>query len=332
MHAGQTQRLLNRAGLADDVDHGAPRADGTRAAQRKTDQRAHMVLELAGVGPLDAPVAGIVHPGRHLVGHQSVGGVEQLQRQHAHIVEPFHQPAQVALRRLFRVGIHIFRRRAGQPQNALVMHILHQRPEHHLPVPSTGGQHGQLPLEGHEPLHDQLPSAQCPPRLRHLHRRLQAILSLAVIAAGGGLGNGRQPDFPHRLRQRRLAVNHAERRRRNAQLAEQRLFPPAVLAVVEGVPPGQHRYASGFDGVHHGRIGVLALVGDHIGPVDQLLQSVHLIVMGEHVPQHGGGFVLREAVETELLPQRIAGHGEHAAQLAGTENADIAGNGRHGCS
>src|SRR5688500_13407600 len=55
--------------LPDEVQHrGMPAGPG--GAKRQPGNGAHMVLELAGLGPLDRPVAGVVNPGSHLVGNQ----------------------------------------------------------------------------------------------------------------------------------------------------------------------------------------------------------------------------------------------------------------------
>ena len=74
-----------------------------RRAQRSTEpsgsphDRPQVVLELAGLGALDRPVPGVVHARGDLVGEQPVADLEQLQRQHADVVEPVQQQPRVAL-------------------------------------------------------------------------------------------------------------------------------------------------------------------------------------------------------------------------------------------
>src|SRR3546814_2555734 len=67
-------------------------------AQRAAEHRAHVVLELRGFRAFDAPVAGVVHPRRELVGQQFAVAAEQLQREHADVVEFFGKPPRVVER------------------------------------------------------------------------------------------------------------------------------------------------------------------------------------------------------------------------------------------
>src|SRR5277367_2829805 len=73
--------------LADQVVHFGPAAPG-RGAERPAGDGADMLLELRGLGALDRPVAGIVHPRRDLVDDKPLVAVpvaddEHLDRQHA---------------------------------------------------------------------------------------------------------------------------------------------------------------------------------------------------------------------------------------------------------
>ena len=69
------------------------------AAQGQVEDGPQVVLELAGDGPLDGPVAGVVHAGRHLVGDQAAAVHEELDRQNAGVTKVSQHAAQVAGRR-----------------------------------------------------------------------------------------------------------------------------------------------------------------------------------------------------------------------------------------
>ena len=73
---GQFQYPFNVAVLADDINHAA-QAACLNVAQSVSADRANVILELAGHGAFDAPVAGIVHSGCHFVGYQSFRCFEQ---------------------------------------------------------------------------------------------------------------------------------------------------------------------------------------------------------------------------------------------------------------
>ena len=76
-----------RGVVADEVVHfdgfGAARGH----AQRQAADGADVVFELAGGRAFDGPVAGIVDARGHLVEHRAMRGGEELQRQHADIVQ-----------------------------------------------------------------------------------------------------------------------------------------------------------------------------------------------------------------------------------------------------
>ncbi len=72
--------------LADAVHHDAQPARGRRP-EGPPEDGAQVVLELAGVGSLDGPVAGVVDAGCDLVGEELTADFEQLDREHPDVVE-----------------------------------------------------------------------------------------------------------------------------------------------------------------------------------------------------------------------------------------------------
>ena len=94
---------------------------GARAAERQAGDGAHVVLELAGVGAFDGPVAGVVHARRHFVGDELAALHEELDGEHADVLEVLEQLARGALRlaRERRVAVG----RAREAQDAVAMHV-----------------------------------------------------------------------------------------------------------------------------------------------------------------------------------------------------------------
>src|SRR5262245_24641241 len=82
---------------ADDVQHCDITSRG-RVAQGEAEAGAQVVLELAGRGALDAPVAGVVHARRHLVGQHGVAAEEELDGEHADVLERLEGASDGALR------------------------------------------------------------------------------------------------------------------------------------------------------------------------------------------------------------------------------------------
>ena len=74
-------------------------AERRGAAERQAEDGAQVVLELARLGAFDRPVAGVVHARRHLVRDQLPLRDEELDREHADVVEVLEDALQVRLGR-----------------------------------------------------------------------------------------------------------------------------------------------------------------------------------------------------------------------------------------
>ena len=125
-------------------------AVGAQAAAR---DRAQMVLELARLGAFDRPVPRVVDARRHLVGEQLALVLEQLDREHADVVE--------RLERLCGDGDRLRRRalRAASgagaidsAQDAVAVHVFDERPVRGLAGAAARGEDRQLALERDERL------------------------------------------------------------------------------------------------------------------------------------------------------------------------------------
>src|SRR3546814_1291732 len=113
---------------------------------------------------------------RSLVGEQFAVAAEQLQREHADVVEFFGKPARVVERGRRRRIIHARRREAGREQ-AVDVPVLGQRSGAEFTVAAAHGDHAPIALERHEGFEAQ------PDGLRLRAQRLPG-------GVGGGTGFG----------------------------------------------------------------------------------------------------------------------------------------------
>lgn len=81
---GQNVRRFRK--IANQVDHGTV-TGGFRSAERKAEDGAEMVFELAGDRPFYRPVAGIVNARRHFVSEEEAPLLEKLDGQHADVLQ-----------------------------------------------------------------------------------------------------------------------------------------------------------------------------------------------------------------------------------------------------
>ena len=171
-----------------------------------------MVLELARLGAVDRPVPGVVDPRGKLVREQLAADVEQLDREHADVVEVVEQLRRDPLgSRLRRIPCRS--PRDGEDSAAVL--VLGERVERGRAVAPTRRDDRQLAVERDDRFR-QLVDAE---RLR----RLDDTLALAVVSEPARLHERRDTDLVHR----------AERSRCDPQPPEQLLLDEAVLSELE---------------------------------------------------------------------------------------------------
>ena len=117
METGNRQQGCAVRPGADDIDH-RRMALGRSAAQGCAHEGADMVLELAGGGAFDGPMAAVVHPRCQLVDHEAVMNLEEFDGEGADIGQFLQQAAGqdlgLALQRRRGAGC----RRAAEMQDA----------------------------------------------------------------------------------------------------------------------------------------------------------------------------------------------------------------------
>jgi hypothetical protein len=86
MRIGNGQNVRRFRKIANQVDHGTV-TGWSGGAERKAEDRAQMVFELAGDRPFDGPVAGIVNARRHFVSEEAALVLEKLDGQHADVLQ-----------------------------------------------------------------------------------------------------------------------------------------------------------------------------------------------------------------------------------------------------
>ena len=128
------------------------RGAGVGRAERQPEDRPQVVLELARLRALDRPVTGVVHARRDLVRQQLPADVEQLEREHADVLELVED-----LRRI-RLGDGLRRVRSGctrRPQDPVLVHVLDEWVETRLAEVAADGDQRQLAVERDALLQDQ---------------------------------------------------------------------------------------------------------------------------------------------------------------------------------
>ena len=183
----------------DEVDH---RAGGRRdgVPERQTADRAQVVLELRRRRPFDRPVAGVVDPRRELVAQQSLPHLEQLDREDAHVTEPFHHGERVPfghLPELVGDGRGGRRRDAEDP---VAMDVLDERVEARLAVAAADAEDRELPIERHERLQDRRHLPERAPRVRCVvhPRELDLARRRTRAVSSSGPPGRRRPRAPRR--------------------------------------------------------------------------------------------------------------------------------------
>ncbi|CMH90974.1 Uncharacterised protein [Mycobacterium tuberculosis] len=135
---------------AEHIGHHRHGHHGVAVAERVVQDRAQMLLELAGARPVDGPVPGIMWPHRELVDQQRpVGRLEQLDGEHADHTEFVGQLQRQPLRRGGQVVGQRRRRRDHQHTRAVTLHRLDHRPRRTLAERRTRHQCRQLAAQVH---------------------------------------------------------------------------------------------------------------------------------------------------------------------------------------
>src|SRR5690606_40524180 len=114
-------------------------------------------------------------------------------------------------------------------QDAGFMRIRAQRIETCFACSAAYGDDGDLATEVDESFVDERRRAELLPGGRHVLRAAQETLSAPVISHAARLEYARQSDAAHRGLQIVQRVDRLERRRRDAELAEQRLLVQTIL-------------------------------------------------------------------------------------------------------
>src|SRR5579863_5194639 len=154
-------------------------------AQRQAGHGAHMVLELAGHGAFDGPVARVVDPGSHFIRDQPPTVHEELDGQYPDIVKGFEHARQARGRGTReRRGVP---GREREPQYARGVIVAIERIERDLATAAACTDDRHFIVERHELFIQQRHAAELPPGASAILRLAQHTLSLAVVAEAAGL-------------------------------------------------------------------------------------------------------------------------------------------------
>ena len=135
VRSGNREQALVRRDSSDEVDHDAPAARLGRA-ERETEDRAQVILELARLGAVDRPVPGVVHARSELVRQELPAGVEELDREHADVAELVEETRRDLLRlTLWRSPARARETRRGSRRGARSRRADRRRSRPSRPVP-----------------------------------------------------------------------------------------------------------------------------------------------------------------------------------------------------
>jgi hypothetical protein len=200
--------------------------------------------------------------------------------------------------------------------------VFRQRITGHGAIAAARRDQRHLALERHQPLQQCRCVTQFTGRDFDIGSRAQQPLALAVIAEPAGLEQRGQPQCHHGCRQPGSAIDHLERRRCHAELAEQRLLVQPVLrrrqrprAGMDRHPAGEHLQAACRD--------VLEIEGHHIDLPSQFEQCALIVVIGDQQFAQGPGAGVGGRVEKhKLVRPGQPGQRQHPRQLPATDDAD----------
>ena len=164
-----------------------------RRHQRRTDQRAHLQFELRLVAGVQAVVAGVVRPRRHLVGDQpAVAQHEKLDAQHADVVHRRGQPTRCA----HGLGLHGIanpeRRHRGHRQDAAAVQVVLHRQVDRVARAIARHDHADFVRQRQQRFKHAAHAAERAPAIAQFGHRRDAKLALAVVAEAGRLQHAGQ--------------------------------------------------------------------------------------------------------------------------------------------
>ena len=282
-----------------------------------------MVLELAGLGALDGPVAGVVHPRGDLVGQELATHVEELHREHADVVQVDEQARREIFAASLERGVEAGCRSSADAEDAALVVVLDQGPARDVAVEPAHGQHRQLPVERHQLFQDQRRITQVGPRVVEVGRRAHDALSLAVVPTASGLEHrGQAAHLVDGALEPGPVVDRRERGRADAEPAERLLLDQTVLRDLERPGARVHGHGGGEEADRSGRH-TLPLVGRDPCVERDLPEGGLVPERPDHEIAHRLRRGLRRRVqEAEAEAERDAGQGEHAPELAAAEHRD----------
>ena len=135
---------------------------------------------------------GVVHARRHFVGDQLAALHEELDGQHADVLEMFEQLARRALRLARERGVAVGR--AREAQDAVAMHVEIEWIEGDVAIGAAHRDDRHLGVEGHEVFVEQRRLAERLPGAIEIRGLAQHELALAVVAHAPRLEHAGQAD------------------------------------------------------------------------------------------------------------------------------------------
>jgi hypothetical protein len=294
------------------------------AARGEAAENPQLLFELRGLAGVDGVVAGIVGTRRHFVDEEpSVAGEEKLHREQSAIVEGLGHAqgdgADLVEETRLETGGH-----DGDVEDVVAVEILGRIVGKGAARSVAHHEHGQFGGEVDALLEHGTRGGEGGPDRLGIARAGHGKLTLAVIAELGGLEDATV------LRQRGeggaellRVLDHGEARAGNAVLLEETLFPLAMLADRNRLGAGHEGDLCG-DRLEEGTGDVLELDRGDLGPLEEGGEPGGRVegLLDDMVGHSGGSGVGAADPGDDAIAHAAGGQGEHATELAATENAD----------
>src|SRR5712692_9306171 len=281
-----------------------------------------MVLELAGDGAFDGPVAGIVDARSHFVDEKLSLMFKEFKGEDADVFQGFEDTVGGSFGGALNIGIEARGGRERQTEDAAAMVIFDELVNGGFAVAGADREDGEFTSERDETLEDEFHGRQLGLGLGDILRGAKNPLAFAVIPHTRSLQNGGKADHCYGGVELAGIRNGGEFGSGDTEFAKERFFGEAVLRSFEsgrrrihgntlGEEPG------GFDG------NVFEFVGDQLEAAGESFEGGMIgVISGDALGDAAYRGFGRRIEKTEMQTERITRESEHVAELSAAEDAD----------
>src|SRR5216683_7803244 len=192
-----------------------------------------MVLELAGDGTFDGPVAGIVDAGGHFVGEELALVFEELDGEDADVFQGFENASGGVFGGALDGCIEARGGRDGEAEDAAAVVVFDERVDGRFPIARADGEDGEFASKGDKALENEFYGRQLGLGFGDVLCGAKNPLAFAVVAHARGFQDGGKAERFYGGVKFGGIRNGGEFGGGDAEFAEERLFGEAVLGGFE---------------------------------------------------------------------------------------------------